>query len=160
MEVDYLIIGQGICGTMLSWFLHKEGKNFVVIDDSNENSSSKIAAGIINPITGRRYVTTWMIETVMPFAIETYGELGLHLGTNFVSEKSIIDFFPSPQMRNAFVTASLRTIPISILTRIKIISTGFSIMISVAARCARLIRFMCNCCWPPGGKNCSTSMPL
>jgi glycine/D-amino acid oxidase-like deaminating enzyme len=103
MEVDYLIIGQGICGTMLSWFLHKEGKNFVVIDDSNENSSSKIAAGIINPITGRRYVTTWMIETVMPFAIETYGELGLHLGTNFVSEKSIIDFFPSPQMRNAFV---------------------------------------------------------
>jgi glycine/D-amino acid oxidase-like deaminating enzyme len=103
MEVDYLIIGQGICGTMLSWFLHKEGKKFVVIDDSNENSSSKIAAGIINPITGRRYVTTWMIETVMPFAVETYKELGNYLETNLVSEKSIIDFFPSPQMRNAFV---------------------------------------------------------
>ena len=54
MEVDYLIVGQGICGTMLSWYLLKEGKTFLVIDDNNENSSSKIAAGIINPVTGRR----------------------------------------------------------------------------------------------------------
>ncbi|MGZ5190825.1 MAG: FAD-dependent monooxygenase, partial [Flavisolibacter sp.] len=58
MQVDYLIIGQGICGTMLSWFLHKEGKTCIVIDDDNQNSSSKIAAGIINPVTGRRYAYT------------------------------------------------------------------------------------------------------
>jgi glycine/D-amino acid oxidase-like deaminating enzyme len=103
MQVDYLIIGQGICGTMLSWFLHKEGKSFVVMDDKNESSSSNIAAGIINPITGRRYVTTWMIDEVMPFAIQTYQELGDYLNTDLIFEKSIIDFFPSPQMRNAFV---------------------------------------------------------
>ncbi|MGN6400054.1 MAG: NAD(P)/FAD-dependent oxidoreductase [Flavisolibacter sp.] len=100
---DFLIIGQGICGTMLSWFLHREGKSFAVIDNNNENSASKIAAGIINPITGRRYVTTWMIDEVMPFAIQTYRELEIYLNTDLVSEKSIIDFFPSPQMRNAFV---------------------------------------------------------
>ena len=69
MEIDYLIVGQGISGTMLSWFLHKEGKSFAVIDDGNEHSASKTAAGIINPITGRRYVTTWMIDEVMPFAV-------------------------------------------------------------------------------------------
>jgi glycine/D-amino acid oxidase-like deaminating enzyme len=103
MQVDYLIIGQGICGTMLSWFLHKEGKTFAVVDDGNEHTSSKVAAGIINPITGRRYVTTWMIDEVMPFAIQTYEEIGTYLETHFVSEKSIIDFFPSVQMRNAFV---------------------------------------------------------
>jgi glycine/D-amino acid oxidase-like deaminating enzyme len=103
MQVDYLIIGQGICGTMLSWFLYKEGKSFIVVDNNNENSSSKIAAGIINPITGRRYVTTWMIDEVMPFAIQTYHELSTYLNTDLVFEKSIIDFFPSPQMRNAFV---------------------------------------------------------
>ena len=103
MTADYLIIGQGICGTLLSWFLHKEGKSFMIIDDSNEHSASKIAAGIINPVTGRRYVTTWRIEEVMPFAIQTYNEIGTYLNTNFVAEKSIIDFFPSPQMRNAFV---------------------------------------------------------
>ena len=103
MQVDYLIIGQGICGTMLSWFLHKEGKTFLVIDDNNENSSSKIAAGIINPVTGRRYAYTWMIDEVMPFAIQCYEEVEKFLDIKLVYPKSIIDFFPSPQMRNAFI---------------------------------------------------------
>lgn len=103
MQVDFLIIGQGICGTMLSWFLHREGKRFVVLDNSREQTSSRIAAGIINPITGRRYVTTWMIEDIMPFAVETYRTLEDYLETPLVAAKSIIDFFPSPQMRQAFV---------------------------------------------------------
>jgi glycine/D-amino acid oxidase-like deaminating enzyme len=103
MQVDYLIIGQGLCGTMLSWFLHKEGKTFLVIDDGNERSSSKVAAGIINPVTGRRYAYTWMIDEIMPFAVSVYEEMGRYFNTRFVSNKGIIDFFPSPQMRNAFI---------------------------------------------------------
>ena len=103
MQVDYLIIGQGICGTMLSWFLYKQGKTFLIIDDDNKNSSSKIAAGIINPVTGRRYAYTWMIDEVMPFAIQTYEEIGNRLAIQIAYPKSIIDFFPSPQMRNAFI---------------------------------------------------------
>lgn len=103
MQIDYLIIGQGICGTMLSWFLKKEGKSFLVIDDNNENSSSKIAAGIINPVTGRRYAYTWMIEDIMPFAVQSYEEMEIYLDLKLVHPKSIIDFFPSPQMRNAFI---------------------------------------------------------
>ncbi|MFL5811884.1 MAG: NAD(P)/FAD-dependent oxidoreductase [Flavisolibacter sp.] len=103
MQVDYLIVGQGMCGTMLSWFLYKEGKSFLVIDDANEDSASKIAAGIINPVTGRRYAYTWMIEELMDFALETYKEIENHLDSKYIFEKSIIDFFPSPQMRNAFI---------------------------------------------------------
>src|SRR3954462_1566847 len=103
MQVDYLIIGQGLCGTMLSWFFHKEGKTFLVIDDGNERSSSKVAAGIINPVTGRRYAYTWMIDEIMPFAVSVYEEMGRYFNTRFVSNKGIIDFFPSPQMRNAFI---------------------------------------------------------
>lgn len=103
MQTDYLIVGQGICGTMLSWFLHKEGKSFLVIDDGNENASSKIAAGIINPVTGRRYAYSWMVDEIMPFTIQAYEDLGDYLNSKFIFEKSIIDFFPSPQMRNAFI---------------------------------------------------------
>jgi len=104
MQVDVLIIGQGICGTMLSWFLHKEGKSFVVIDKEKENTASKVAAGIINPVTGRRYVYTWMIDEVMPFAEQVYNELGMYFDTKYIFHKSIIDFFPSAQMRDAFTT--------------------------------------------------------
>ncbi len=104
MQTDIIIVGQGICGTMLSWFLHKEGKSFVVLDNSLPNASSKVAAGIINPVTGRRYVYSWMVDTIMPFAINTYKEMEMALDIDIVRHKSIIDFFPSPQMREAFVT--------------------------------------------------------
>ncbi len=104
MQVDYLIVGQGICGTLLSWFLHKEGKTFLVIDEEKNDTASKVAAGIINPVTGRRYVYSWMIDEVMPFSHNTYVQFGKHLDSEFISQKSIIDFFPSVQMRDAFIT--------------------------------------------------------
>jgi len=103
MRVDYMIIGQGISGTLLSWFLLQEGKTIVVIDQEGEHTPSKVAAGIINPVTGRRYAYTWMIDEVMPFAVQTYVKLGGVLGKTLVAGKSIIDFFPSPQMRMAFL---------------------------------------------------------
>ena len=104
MQIDILIVGQGICGTMLSWFLHKAGKSFLVIDDNNANTPSKVAAGIINPVTGRRFVYSWMIDIVMPFAAETYNEIGIFINQKIIEQKSIIDFFPSPQMLHAFTT--------------------------------------------------------
>lgn len=103
MQTDVLIIGQGLCGTMLSWQLQKEGKSFIVLDEGAENSSSRVAAGIINPVTGRRYAITWMIEHLLDFAQMTYEELGQYLDAKIFYQKSVIDFFPSPQMRNAFV---------------------------------------------------------
>jgi glycine/D-amino acid oxidase-like deaminating enzyme len=103
MHVDILIIGQGICGSMLAWFLQKEGRSFLVIDDGNQSNASKIAAGIINPVTGRRYVTTWMIDELMAFAKDNYEEMGRAMETEFIFSKSVIDFFPSPQMRDAFI---------------------------------------------------------
>ena len=103
MIVDYVIVGQGICGTMLSWFLHKAGKTFVVIEDGKQPCASRMAAGVINPVTGRRYAYTWMIDELIEFSILTYNELGRLFDETLIHEKSIIDFFPSPQMRNAFI---------------------------------------------------------
>ncbi|MEO7922524.1 MAG: FAD-binding oxidoreductase [Chitinophagaceae bacterium] len=103
MLIDYLIIGQGISGTWLSYFLEKEEQSFLVIDDNSPGSSSKIAAGIINPVTGRRHVTAWMAEEIMPFAREAYTEIGNLLVIEAISRKDIIDFFPNPQMRLSFM---------------------------------------------------------
>ena len=103
MQVDYLIIGQGISGTWLSYYLNKTGKSFLVIDNNFKSSSSKIAAGIINPVTGRRHVTVWMAEQILPFAWDAYIELGNKLGITAISQKNIIDFFPGPQMRLSFL---------------------------------------------------------
>ncbi|MCC7401260.1 MAG: FAD-binding oxidoreductase [Chitinophagaceae bacterium] len=103
MQVEYLIIGQGICGTWLSYFLQKENRSFLVIDDNQNDSSSRVAAGIINPVTGRRIVKTWMIDELLPFVETAYNELENLLGVNVISSKTIIDFFPTLQMREAFL---------------------------------------------------------
>lgn len=102
MTIDFLIIGQGICGTMLSWNLLRAGKSIIVIDESIPYSASKIASGVINPVTGRRVVRTWEIETLMPFAVEAYKKIEIELGVDLVRQCNILDFHATPQMKMAF----------------------------------------------------------
>lgn len=103
MQIDYLIIGQGISGTWLSYYLQKENKSFLVIDNHFSNSPSRIAAGIINPVTGRRHVEVWMAEKILPFTWDAYSQIGNELAITAISQKNIIDFFPSPQMQVSFM---------------------------------------------------------
>jgi glycine/D-amino acid oxidase-like deaminating enzyme len=100
--VDTLIVGQGLAGTWLSWWLHRSGISFKMIDQPCNNSASIRAAGLINPVTGRRIVTTWMIDELMPFAFHAYQEIGKFLNESLIKETAVIDFFPSIQMLEAF----------------------------------------------------------
>ncbi len=102
MNVDYLIIGQGICGTFLSHDLLAAGKSVVVINDNKPFTASKVASGVINPITGRRMVRTWEIEKLMPFAVAAYTKFGEELGASLITQCNILDFHPTPQMVLAF----------------------------------------------------------
>jgi len=53
-KVDFIIVGQGLAGSILSYLLIAKGKTVLVIDNEQKHSSSFVAAGIINPITGPR----------------------------------------------------------------------------------------------------------
>jgi glycine/D-amino acid oxidase-like deaminating enzyme len=103
MNIDCLIIGQGICGTFLAHEFEKAGLSFLVIDDPMNTGASRQAAGIINPITGRRMVRTWMIDKLFPFALQAYQEIGKSLDIECIRESRLVDFFPSAQMRLAFL---------------------------------------------------------
>ncbi len=102
INTEFLVLGQGISGTFLSWYLHKNKRSFIVIDNNDPVVASRVAAGIINPVTGRRIVQTWMIDTLLPYALDAYTQLGSELNIRAISQKNIIDFFPSPQMLIAF----------------------------------------------------------
>jgi glycine/D-amino acid oxidase-like deaminating enzyme len=103
MQIDFLIIGQGISGTFLSYYLEKEGRSFLVIDNNDANAPSRIAGGIINPVTGRRLVKVWMVEQILPFAWQAYNEIGKTLNISAISQKNLIDFFPNPHQRQVFL---------------------------------------------------------
>ncbi len=87
---SYLIVGQGIAGTLLSHFLLKAGHSVQVVDNQHARSSSVVAAGVINPVTGRRYVKSWRVEELVPLAVETYRQLEAELDVKFFHERNII----------------------------------------------------------------------
>jgi glycine/D-amino acid oxidase-like deaminating enzyme len=103
MKKDILIVGQGICGTFLAWELEKASISFLILDEARPLSASRIAAGLINPVTGRRLVKTWMADELIPFARDAYTRLSEVLGIPNIREMEMNYFFPNPQMRQAFL---------------------------------------------------------
>jgi glycine/D-amino acid oxidase-like deaminating enzyme len=91
MKYDFIIVGQGIAGSLLAFFLSKEEKSFFIIDKFNSSSSSNVAAGIIHPVTGKRIVKTWMADEVIPFAQQTYSESGIFFGESFFHNISVLE---------------------------------------------------------------------
>ncbi|WP_053406683.1 FAD-binding oxidoreductase [Persicobacter sp. CCB-QB2] len=77
---DYIIIGQGIAGTVISHQLREAGKTVLVINQTNANASSRVAAGIINPITGRKMSLTWRAHDLFPYLWDFYSQLEKQLG--------------------------------------------------------------------------------
>lgn len=103
MQTDFIIVGQGIAGTMLSWHLLQEGKRVQVFDVAKPNSSSRVAAGIINPVSGRKFELAWLYDTLYPYAADTYRKMEKELGIRCFTERDILHVWPSEQMKDAFV---------------------------------------------------------
>jgi len=99
-KLDYIIVGQGITGTCLALMLEKRGKSVKIVDNSHRNSSTVLAAGMINPVTGRKYVKSWMIDTLMPFAIKFYSEFESELDVSILHKTLIKRNMPTVRAVN------------------------------------------------------------
>lgn len=100
MKVDALLIGQGLAGTLLSYQLQKQGFSVLVIDQHNLTSSSRVAAGLYNPVTGRQMVKTWWADRLFPEISQAYGELERLTGRRFLHELPIYRPFVSVAEQN------------------------------------------------------------
>ena len=90
MEVDSIIVGQGIAGTLTALSLMNQGQKVVVIDDNNPRAASKISSGIINPITGRRFVKSWNYDEVVKDALEVYRQMEAMLDIDIINPIEIV----------------------------------------------------------------------
>ncbi len=87
---DFMIVGQGLAGSLLGYLLEREGKSVVLIDHPDQTAATSVAAGIINPITGRRFVKSWRIDELLPVARQLYRELEAELGLSFWHEYPLL----------------------------------------------------------------------
>lgn len=93
--IDFLIIGQGIAGTILSYQLINKGYKVLVIDDHHQTSSTLVAAGLINPLVLKRLTKTWRAEEFILFNEQFYAELEEATDSSFVIDKTIIKLISS-----------------------------------------------------------------
>lgn len=88
-EVDFLIVGQGLAGTVLAHQLISYDYTIAVVG-AEKDTASFAAAGIINPVTGRKFVKSWMIDELIPIAIETYKSIEAILNTPLLYSQNIV----------------------------------------------------------------------
>ena len=99
MTLNYIIVGQGIAGSVLSWHLLQQGKKVLVIDHREKPSSSEIALGIYNPVVFKRMTKSWKAEEIIPTAEKFYSEMENALGVKALHKNLILKIFSSKDER-------------------------------------------------------------
>lgn len=88
----FIIVGQGLAGTILAHHFLEAGILFEIWDSPETHfNSSKAAGGIFNPVTGRKLEQTWLADELFTYLFDFYPRLEKRLDARF--------FFPMPLFR-------------------------------------------------------------
>ena len=95
---DAIIVGYGLAGALFSWrWIKESGRSAVIVDPLPSMNSSRAAAGILNPVTGKRLVKSWNVDAMLPAARKTYREIEAALGKPFFHDKTIRRIYQSEE---------------------------------------------------------------
>ena len=99
---DEAIIGQGLAGSILAWSLLRAGRRVIVIDDDHRSAASTVAAGLINPLAGRRLVAHEHTEKWLAAARDHYVNLENALSRRYFHERNMERIFQSAEQVRRF----------------------------------------------------------
>lgn len=75
-----LIVGQGLAGTALGLELEARGIDFLVVSEGHATAASRVAAGLVNPVTGQRWTRSAHVDELLPVARAAYARWEQVLG--------------------------------------------------------------------------------
>lgn len=96
MSGPFQIIGQGLAGTCLAWQLLDRGVAFEIVD-REQGGSSRVAAGMINPVTGKNFQPSWRIAEFLPEAMAFYESVEARLRTKFWHPHPVLRLAADPK---------------------------------------------------------------
>ena len=88
-----LIVGQGLAGSVLALELLQAGQEVTVVSADLPYSASRVAAGILNPVTGKRLALSWKYKEFFNVAKKQYQEWDVKLGGSFFQEMPLLRCF-------------------------------------------------------------------
>ena len=101
LNIEYLIVGGGMAGSILGWRLLHQGARVLIVDNKSAVNASRTAAGLINPITGKRLVKTPNFETLQQEALRLYRELEQQFSKELYFEMPLVRLFRSAEGEQA-----------------------------------------------------------
>lgn len=105
-QTDFIIVGQGIAGSVLSLSLINAGYSVSVIDQPSLSSSSKVAGGIWNPIVFKRITKSWMADELVPELTLFFEYWENRFKESFIRHREIIKPFTEEQEKNLWLKKS------------------------------------------------------
>ncbi len=87
---DYLVAGQGLAGTVFALSAIQRGRAVLVIDPEESSTCSRVAAGLMNPISGPRLALGENEETLWNAASGFYRHWEAILEAPFFEERPIL----------------------------------------------------------------------
>ncbi len=102
-----MIVGLGLAGACLALQLIKLKKRILVFDLPSQNRASSVAAGLFNPITGRKVVKTWRADHLFPYLHAFYAAAEKTLACNFFYKRTIYTPFATVEEQNDWVGKSV-----------------------------------------------------
>ncbi len=127
MKVDCIIVGYGIAGLAFARQLELANKSFVVFDDASQKSS-RVAAGVYNPIILKRYTAVWNGHEQIQYALPFYKALEADLSASFIHPFTTKKILHTAEDQNTWSSAS--TNPINDLYMGDIVSNETSSVIA------------------------------
>lgn len=103
--LDYIIVGSGLAGIAFAETLLQQGKSFLVFDNQSHNSS-KIAAGLYNPVILKRFSQVFNAKQQLEIADTFYTTIEQKLAVRFDFKIPIYRKFFSIEEQNNWFTAS------------------------------------------------------
>ncbi|MGY0399494.1 MAG: FAD-dependent oxidoreductase [Ostreibacterium sp.] len=91
-SIEYLIIGQGLAGTLFAYELEKHGHSFIIVD-ADKHNASKTAAGLYNPVVLKRFTGVWQGLEQIATAKQTMSELATLLDVKLDYPMDILRIF-------------------------------------------------------------------
>ena len=73
-KVDYIIVGCGLASIAFCEQLRVNNKSFVVFDN-NSQKSSRVAAGLYNPVILKRFSEVWKAKEQLELALPLYDKI-------------------------------------------------------------------------------------
>ena len=93
------LIGHGLAGAILAETLSEAGFRIQVTDDGGP-ASSRVAAGLYTPLTGRRMIPSWELDQALPRVRQFYPDLEKTLGLSFHHTLDTVRIFKDEDQRN------------------------------------------------------------